>query len=118
VLLHLVDGTGEDLAGAYRTLRAELEAYGAGLAGKAEILVLNKIDALDEELAEAQAVELAEAAGCGPGEILRISGATGAGVPELLRVLAGHIVAWREAQGVQPSATGSAEVQPWEEVSR
>ena len=113
VLLHLVDGTGDDLAGAYRTVRAELEAYGADLAGKAEILVLNKIDALDDELAEAQAAELAAAAGRQPGEILRTSGATGAGVPELLRALAVRIAAWREAQGLSP-AKGSAEVQPWE----
>ena len=114
MLLHLVDGTGEDLAAAYRTLRAEVGAYGAGLAGKAEILALNKVDALDEELVEAQVAELAAAAGRRPEEILRISGATGAGVPELLRALAGRIMAWREAQGLQPAAKGSAEVQPWE----
>jgi GTP-binding protein len=114
VLLHLVDGTGEDLAGAYRTVRAELEAYGGGLAGKDEIVALNKVDALDEELVEAQAAELAAAAGRRPEEILRISGATGAGVPELLRTLAGHIKAWREAQGLEPTARGSAEAQPWE----
>ncbi len=114
VLLHLVDGTGDDLAGAYRTVRAELEAYGADLAGKAEILALNKVDALDEELVEAQAAELAASAGRRPEEILRISGATGAGVPELLRALAGHFKAWRKAQGLEPTARGSAEAQPWE----
>ncbi len=114
VLLHLVDGTGEDLAGAYRTVRAELEAYGGGLAGKTEILALNKVDALDDELAEAQAAELAAAAGRRPEEILRLSGATGAGVPEMLRALAGHIKAWRQAQGIEPTAKRSAEAQPWE----
>ena len=114
VLLHLVDGTGEDLTGAYRTLRAELEAYGGGLAGKTEILALNKIDALDDELADAQAAELAEAAGRRPEEILRLSGATGAGVPEMLRALAGHIEVWRKAQGLQPTDKGSGEAQPWE----
>ena len=31
VLLHLVDGTGEDAGEAYKTVRAELEAYGQGL---------------------------------------------------------------------------------------
>src|SRR3546814_18934512 len=34
VLLHLVDGTAEDVAGAYRTVRKELEAYGVGLPEK------------------------------------------------------------------------------------
>jgi len=114
VLLHLVDGTGEDLTGAYRTLRAELEAYGGGLAGKTEILALNKIDALDDALAETQAAELAEAAGRRPEEILRLSGATGAGVPEMLRALAGRIKAWRQAEGLEPTAKRSAEAQPWE----
>ena len=32
VLLHLVDGTGEHAGKAYKTIRAELEAYGQGLA--------------------------------------------------------------------------------------
>ena len=49
VLLHLVDATGEDVAGAYRTVRAELKAYGAGLEKKKEIVALSKCDALDEE---------------------------------------------------------------------
>ena len=38
VLLHLVDGTQEDVAEAYRTIRAELEAYGHGLTDKPEIV--------------------------------------------------------------------------------
>src|SRR3546814_8751663 len=49
VLLHLVDGTAEDVAGAYRTVRKELEAYGVGLPEKAEVVGLNKCDALSEE---------------------------------------------------------------------
>jgi GTP-binding protein len=46
VLLHLVDGTQPDPAGAYATIRAELEGYGAGLADKPEIVALNKTDAM------------------------------------------------------------------------
>src|SRR5438046_1724192 len=46
VLLHLVDGTGGHAGEAYKTVRAELEAYGAGLGQKAEIVALNKIDAM------------------------------------------------------------------------
>ena len=37
VLLHLVDGIGEDAAAAYRTVRRELEAYGAGPRAKARV---------------------------------------------------------------------------------
>src|SRR5205085_11048068 len=34
VLLHLIDGAGEDAGAAYKTVRAELKAYGHGLAEK------------------------------------------------------------------------------------
>ena len=47
VLVHLVDGTDENVAQNYKTVRAELKAYGGGLARKPEIIALNKCDALD-----------------------------------------------------------------------
>ncbi len=47
VLLHLIDGTDEDVAANYKTIRAELKAYGAGLSRKPEIIALNKCDAMD-----------------------------------------------------------------------
>ena len=46
VLLHLIDGTGEDAGADYKTVRAELEAYGQGLTDKPEIVALSKADAL------------------------------------------------------------------------
>jgi GTPase len=49
VLLHMIDATGDDPAGAYKTIRAELKAYSPILAKKTEVIVLNKIDALDEK---------------------------------------------------------------------
>jgi len=49
VILHLIDGTLEDVGEAYQTIRRELELYGQGLDSKPEILVLNKADALTEE---------------------------------------------------------------------
>jgi len=82
VLIHLVDGTQEDVAGAWRTVRHELEAYGEGLEDKAEILALNKIDALDEETIAAKVAELEAAAGV---KVRRVSGFAKLGVTELLR---------------------------------
>jgi GTPase len=58
VLLHLVDATSEDVASDYRTVRAELKAYGGGLAKKKEIVALSKIDALDDETIARRADEL------------------------------------------------------------
>ncbi|QNN68100.1 GTPase ObgE [Sphingomonas lutea] len=47
VLLHLVDGSGDDPVDAYRVVRDELEAYGAGLEDKTELLAITKADMLD-----------------------------------------------------------------------
>lgn len=80
VLLHLVDGTAEDVADAYETVRGELEAYGHGLAEKPEVLALNKTDALDAETIEERRAALAEASGK---EVHVISGVAGIGVREL-----------------------------------
>ncbi len=82
VLIHLVDGTQEDVAGAWRTVRHELEAYGEGLEDKPELLALNKIDALDEDTIAAKAAELEAAAGV---KARRVSGFAKIGVTELLR---------------------------------
>lgn len=81
VLLHLVDGTAEDPAGDYQLIRRELEAYGGGLADKVEIVGLNKCDAVPEEDQAALQAALEEASGS---TVLRLSGVSGAGVPEVL----------------------------------
>jgi len=85
VLLHLVDGTGENAGEAYKTVRAELEAYGHGLADKPEIVALNKADALTPEDLKQQTARLKRAAKKTP---LVLSAATGQGVTEALRALA------------------------------
>jgi GTP-binding protein len=84
VLLHLVDANGEDVANDYLTIRDELEAYGAGLTDKPEVVALNKVDTIDQELADALSAELEEACGHPP---LLLSGATGQGVTEVLDAL-------------------------------
>src|SRR5271166_3211446 len=61
VLLHLVDGTGEDAGNAYGTVRTELEAYGHGLSDKPEVVALNKADALTPEELKRQVARLRRA---------------------------------------------------------
>jgi GTPase len=85
VLLHLVDVTEPDVAGAYRTVRGELKAYGANLHRKREIVALSKCDAVTPEVAAEKAAELQRAARKKP---LIISGVSGAGVREALLKLA------------------------------
>ncbi len=84
VLLHLVDGAAPDVVGAWRTVRAELEAYGAGLEGKPELIGLNKIDAMSPQELSGRRRALERASG---GPVLLLSGATGRGVPEALRAV-------------------------------
>jgi GTP-binding protein len=97
VLIHLIDGTQEDIAGAYRTIRTELAAYGAGLEDKPELLALNKIDALDPETRAAAAAALEAVAGKRP---MLVSGVSGEGVRELLRAALAEI---RRGRGPAPA---------------
>lgn len=81
VLLHLVDATGDNPVKNWRVVRAELDAYGAGLTDKPEVIALNKIDAL--ELAEAKkiATKLRRASGA---EVMLLSSAAGTGLEPVL----------------------------------
>ena len=85
VLIHLVDATAataDDVAGAYRTVRDELCAYGHGLADKPELVALSKIDALGANELDARAAAL-EAAGAP--RVFRLSSVVRTGLPALLR---------------------------------
>ena len=82
VLVHLVDGTQDDVVEAWTTVRHELENYGEELGDKSEILALNKIDALDEDTIAERIAALEQASG---GPVRTVSGVAGVGVTEILR---------------------------------
>ena len=105
-LLHLIDGTWDDVAQAYGTVRGELSAYGGGLADKAELIVLNKVDALDAETREERRAALARAAGCGLRDIFAVSGVSGEGLPALLSAVTSRVLAAREARLEDAEARG------------
>jgi GTPase len=88
VLLHLVDVTESDVAEAYRTVRGELKAYGAGLHRKREIVALSKCDAVTAEAGAEKAAELQRAARKKP---LLLSAVSGKGVREALLKLASTV---------------------------
>jgi GTP-binding protein len=93
-VLHLVDGAGEHAGKAYKTVRAELKAYGHGLAEKLEIVALSKVDALTPDLLKEQKARLRRACGRTP---LVLSAHSGAGVTEALRALFDTAAAERSA---------------------
>ncbi len=88
ILLHLIDGTDETVVESYKTIRAELEAYGHGLADKPEIVAINKTDALIEELVDEQLEEL-KAVTDSP--VFAISAAAGENTVQVLRALLRHV---------------------------
>jgi GTPase len=90
VLLHLIDGTQDDLVKAYKTIRNELKEYGASLEDKEEIVAVNKLDALGIELAEDHAKALEKHL---KKKVFKISAVSGEGVKEVLFALAEKIEA-------------------------
>jgi GTP-binding protein len=104
VLLHLVDGTGEDAGEAYKTVRAELSAYGHGLTDKPEIVALSKADALTADEIKQQVARLKRAAKKIP---LVVSAVSGDGVAEVLRAL-WRVIETARRDGVEASTAGAA----------
>jgi GTP-binding protein len=95
VLLHLIDGTLDDVAAAWRTVRSELDAYGHGLAEKPEILALNKIDALPADEVDAKRRALEAVAGH---QVSAISGVAGIGIDAVLRAILDEVVRARSRE--------------------
>ena len=80
VVLHLIDGTQEDVVGAYKTIQVELQNYGDVLDKKPEIVVLNKIDSLSEDEVKEKVSVLKKAS---KKEVIAISGIAKIGIEEL-----------------------------------
>lgn len=82
MLLHLIDGTQEDVVAAYKTVRRELEQYSEELAEKYEIVVLTKADAMSEDEVKEKKKKLKRAC---KSEVRVISSVAREGVEPLLR---------------------------------
>jgi GTP-binding protein len=87
-ILHLIDGTGDAVGKTYKIIRAELEAYGEGLAEKPEIVALNKVDAIPEKDLAKKKAALEKA--CGH-KVHVISGVSGEGIQTVLRAMVREI---------------------------
>jgi GTP-binding protein len=99
LLVHLVDVSGasgripvEDLD----TVRKELELFQPAFAARPQIVVANKVDALDEEH-EAAAAALEKRAKQLDLPFLRVSGVSGEGVPDLLEAMWRGLAASRQS---------------------
>jgi GTPase len=81
VLVHLIDGTQDDVKTAYKTIRSELAAYAETLAEKPEIVVLNKADALTPADIKSKTAALKRAS---KADVLVASGVSHEGVDAVL----------------------------------
>ena len=81
MLLHLVDAAGDDPVEAWRVVRGELDAYGAGLEDKPEILALSRSDMVEPKELAKLAKKLGKAAGKAP---FVVSATSSVGVEPLL----------------------------------
>lgn len=90
VLIHLIDGTAEDVEESYHIIRAELVKYGHTLARKPELVALNKTDALSPDAVAEKVRALQHLVS---GHIYTISGVAHTGLTDLLRAAAALIPA-------------------------
>ncbi|MCP4819542.1 MAG: GTPase ObgE [Shimia sp.] len=109
VLLHLVDGSSGTLLDDYKTIVQEIGSYAEILAEKPRVVVLNKIDALDEEERIFLKEEL-EAVADGP--VMLMSGISHEGTTEVLRALRAEIDDDRLRQKIEDNA--DEEEAPWQ----
>ena len=96
LLVHVIDASELDLEARLHTIHGELEAYGAGLDERLQLVVLNKIDLLGE--VPSLAVDDPRIVG-----VVATSCATGAGIDELKHALFEHCPP--EASPVVPDET-------------
>ena len=88
MILHVVDGTEPDWAARYAAIRHEMDSYGGDLIAKPELVVINKIDAIDaDELSEKMAAFKKSFGRKKKPEILTISAAGRIGIEELIAAI-------------------------------
>lgn len=101
VLLHLVDAasvSGVEIGPQLVEVEEELKGYGDSVWTKPRLLVINKIDALDEEMRQAVVAELQAHDVWKHLPLFMISAVTGEGVQRLLYATYGEVKKMREAE--------------------
>jgi len=106
VLMHPIDAYQENIAETYQTIQNELKAYKIDLSTKPQIVVLTKIEALDDEIVQDQLKTLQGVVPKGT-PLFAVSAQTHAGLTELLRATKKIVFSERErmAQAQQENET-------------
>ena len=85
MILHVIDGTEPDWAARYSAIRHEMDSYGGGLLTKPEIVVINKIDAINSDELKTRMADFKKSFGRKKKpEIITISAAGRIGIDDLI----------------------------------
>ncbi|MEM8649517.1 MAG: GTPase ObgE [Pseudomonadota bacterium] len=109
VLLHLVSANEDDVVEAYKIVRGEIEAYGAGLDEKQEIIALSQVDSVMPGHREEKVEALEEYCGVKPFEISSVSRE---GLEEIQREIMNAIETDRDAQ-IEPEEKRDGDWLEW-----
>jgi len=104
VLLHLIDGSGDDPLDAWRVVRGELDSYGAGLDDKGEVIALTKADLVDEKKRSKIVKALEKASGA---KVFPISAPLDEGMEPLLDAIIERLGNAAREQRREPADEGS-----------
>jgi len=104
VLLHLIDGSGDDPLDAWRVVRGELDSYGAGLDDKGEVIALTKADLVDEKKRSKIVKALEKASGA---KVFPISAPLDEGMEPLLDAIIERLGTAAREERREPADEGS-----------
>ncbi|WRT69860.1 uncharacterized protein IL334_006851 [Kwoniella shivajii] len=100
VLIYVLDLTKPSPAEDLEVLKGELEAYKSGLSGRANIVVLNKGDGVNEEQGKFKVEQIRQRLGDN-GDVVVVSGKYGLGVDRLVDLLVGRVERAREERKLE-----------------
>ena len=95
VIVHLIDAYHENVAAAYTTIKEELKAYQPDLAKRPEIIVLNKIDGLDDEIVQDLLAQLKTVAPA-KAQLFAISAQSGLNLQSMLYAIKASVIKARQ----------------------
>ncbi len=100
-LVHVIDATRDNVVEDYRMINNELQSYDQRLSKKDQIVVINKIDAVDPELIKQYKKDLEKAYKNLKGKVFIMSAVTGEGLKELAFEMFKDVQAFRKKQAVK-----------------
>lgn len=105
LILHVIDGTEPDWTARYAAIRYEMDSYGGGLVHKPEMVIINKIDAIDDDELKTRLSDFKKSFGRKKKpEIITISAAGMLGIHELISAIEKKFLEITEHENIQKSA--------------